>query len=60
MVRHDMQAEKSRLTSDQIRLSLGIEYPKEKAAREKAEAERAAKKAKAQTQGIPLGFNGGE
>ena len=54
MVRHDMQAEKSRLSSEQIRLGLGFLLPSEREALAKAEAEAAERAAKEAAKGISL------
>jgi hypothetical protein len=54
MVHHDMQAEKSRLVSERIRLSLGLLTPAEKASQEKAEVEREAKAKKQAAKGLNL------
>jgi hypothetical protein len=54
MVRHDMQKEKQRFSSEQIRLSLGILTPAEQLAQQKAEDERSARKAKEAAKGQPL------
>ena len=54
MVRHDMQAHKAHLESERLRLALGMLTPAERAAREQAEAERAARDAKEKAKGVPL------
>ena len=60
MVRHDMQAAKAKVSSESIRLSLGILTPAEIAAAKKAQDEKAAKAAKKAALGAPLMFDGGE
>jgi hypothetical protein len=54
MVRHDMQAAKAKLTSERIRLSLGLLTPSEREAQEKREAEKADRQAKDAAKGMPL------
>ena len=54
MVRHDMQAAKAKLTSEQIRLSLGLLTPSDREAQEKREAEKADRQAKDAAKGMPL------
>ena len=54
MVRHDMQAAKARLTSERIRLDLGLLTPKEREELAKREAEKAEKEAKKAALGTPL------
>ena len=53
-------AEKSKPSSESIRLSLGILNPAEIAAAKKAQDEKAAKAAKKAALGAPLMFDGGE
>lgn len=57
MVRHDMQKAKERVSSEQIRLSLGLLTPEEKAAEAKRLAEKRAQEAKEATKGRSL-FDG--
>lgn len=54
MVRHDMQAAKAKLSSEQIRLSLGLLTPAEQEAEAKRHAEKAQEQAKAATKGTSL------
>jgi hypothetical protein len=54
MVRHDMAAAKAKLTSEQIRIAQGLLTPAERAAKAKAEAEKAERTAKEQANGVPL------
>jgi hypothetical protein len=54
MVRHDMQAAKAKLTSEQIRIGLGLLTPAEREAQEKRDAEKADRQAKDAAKGMPL------
>lgn len=54
MVRHDMQSANERVRSEQIRLTLGLLTPAERAAEEKRTQEDVAKKTKEATKGHPL------
>lgn len=54
MVRHDMQAAKAKLSSEQIRLGLGLLTPAEREAEAKRQAEKAREQARAATQGTSL------
>lgn len=54
MVRHDMQKAKESLKSEQIRLSLGLLTPEEKAAEAKRQAEKADREARESAKGRSL------
>lgn len=54
MVRHDMQKAKERLTSEQIRLGLGLLTPAERESEARRQAEQAEKQAREATKGPSL------
>jgi hypothetical protein len=54
MVRHDMQKTKERVRSEQIRLTLGLLTPAERAAEEERKEEEERKQAKEATKGNSL------
>lgn len=54
MVRHDMQKAKEYLTSERIRLSLGLLTPAEKESEARRQADKAQKQAKSATKGTSL------
>nr|WP_320132352.1 hypothetical protein [uncultured Holophaga sp.] len=54
MTRHDAKAHRQALTSEQIRISMGLLTPAEREAREKAETLRRQHEAKNAAKGTPL------
>lgn len=59
MVRHDAKANRQNLTSERIRVALGLLTPEERRARQEAERRRQANQALESAKGVPL-FGGDE